>query len=540
MLHGAAVVLLVAWSMLHGACVPASRRRRGLLHPGIGSGSPRYESNGMSLTVGYAARHKITTTIYKYGNGVNPIHASHPDDPRPARRRQSWKALQATLFLMPSASSFSCAFTQRWMVLRLFEEGSVHYVTDGINACMDPSHIAYGVKFDYENDTAVPSGARLRLDDHGANCGFGATIAVGHLQSKDYFLYGDFEWRARIHHNPVDGGAPPSNSFTCLAAYTHDPQHNELAWCFPSANGKEVHASYWYDDVMHRSIFYVDSDLTQRLHTFKTIWRGDGADWLIDGRVVHQTRGEPGKTVPWLPMSMRIILRPNNKHPTAFLGSAVLDVEHASYTSATESSERLSPPLPPPPPPPPLPPSPTLPPSPRPPPGMPAPKPPPYSPPKPSPPSPPPRPSPPPPSPLPPPPPQPPPLPQPPSPPPLPSKPLTLAQIYVQSRADLAHSASSLLQRQGPMLLLIGAGVTAPCCLLLACLCALQATFRRRRRNDRANDYVRQGQRRRHGNEHHGSSRGSHLRGSRGSRSGWSSSSKYERVAGHDRGGGRR
>ena len=209
----------------------------------------------------------------------------------------------------------------------------MHYVTDGINACMDPSHIAYGVKFDYENDTAVPSGARLRLDDHGANCGFGATIAVGHLQSKDYFLYGDFEWRARIHHNPVDGGAPPSNSFTCLAAYTHDPQHNELAWCFPSANGKEVHASYWYDDVMHRSIFYVDSDLTQRLHTFKTIWRGDGADWLIDGRVVHQTRGEPGKTVPWLPMSMRIILRPNNKHPTAFLGAQ-------SWTSSMPHTRR--------------------------------------------------------------------------------------------------------------------------------------------------------------------------------------------------------
>ena len=257
----------------------------------------------------------------------------------------------ATIAMVDTA--FQCSFSNRWLVVRQFEEGSVHYVTDGISACMDPGHIAYGVAFKYENgNSTVPTGARLTLDNVGATCGFGAQIAVGHLQSKSYYSFGDFEWRARIHHAP-DGGAPPSNSFTCLAVYTHDPAHNELAWCFPAANPREVHASYWYDDTMRRSVFFVEDDLTQHLHTYKLRWRENGVDWLIDGRVVHQTRGEPGKTVPWLPMSIRIILRPVNKHPTAFLGPAQVDVEHASYVPAAQSGEELTPSLPPPPPPPP-------------------------------------------------------------------------------------------------------------------------------------------------------------------------------------------
>ena len=273
--------------------------------------------------------------------------------------------------LEPSISSYDVKFTNRWIALRVFEEGSVHYVTDGINACMDTQHISYGVPFMYEPEADHAVGARLIMDDQGAKCGWGAKIAVGHLQSAQYFSYGNFEWRVRIHHSP-DGSAPPANSFTCLAAYTHDPQHNELAWCFPANDGTEVHASYWYDATMRRAIFKVPFDLTQRLHTFTTRWRDEGVDWLIDGTVYHQTRGTPKKTIPWLAMSMRIILRPKNV-PTAYLGPAQMDIARASYVPAVQAPDDLAPPLmPPPPPPPPIAPAPP-PPPPRPPPQSPPP-----------------------------------------------------------------------------------------------------------------------------------------------------------------------
>ena len=55
-------------------------------------------------------------------------------------------------------------------------------------------------------------------------------------------------------------------------------------------------------------------DLTRALHTFTTRWRAEGIDFLIDGRVVHQTRGASARReVPWEPQSLRVILRPTNR-----------------------------------------------------------------------------------------------------------------------------------------------------------------------------------------------------------------------------------
>ena len=173
-------------------------------------------------------------------------------------------------------------------------------------------------------------------------------IAVGHLGTPQFYSYGDFSWRARIHHAP-DGSAPPPNCFTCFSVYTNYPYHNELAWCFDAADPHAAHLSHWYDAKMRRAIVRTPSDLTRGFHTFTTRWRDVGVDWLLDGQVLHQVRGTKGRSVPWEPMSLRIIIRPINK-PSYFLGDAHLDVTRVSYTPSSDASDLSS--LPPPPPPP--------------------------------------------------------------------------------------------------------------------------------------------------------------------------------------------
>ena len=237
--------------------------------------------------------------------------------------------------------------------MAIFEEGHGSLLTDGTRACMESSHLEYGVMLD---QVTGERGLRIKMDDH-PTCGNGAEIAVGHLASWATFSYGDFEWRARIHHTP-DGSAPPANSFTCLSTFVHGSlTHNELAWCFPANDGREVHMAYWYDDTMHRTAKRYRTDLTQGFHNYTIRWRDVGMDWLIDAELVHQIRGVAERTVPWEPMSIRVILRPKNV-PSVFLGAAHLELARVSYESAYSSASveslRQAPParvMPPPPPP---------------------------------------------------------------------------------------------------------------------------------------------------------------------------------------------
>ena len=183
---------------------------------------------------------------------------------------------------------------------------------------MQPNHVEYSIKLE---DGAV--GTRLTMDDRvdrmQGGCS-GTHIATGHLASYEYLSYGDYTWSARIHHSP-NGGPPPSNSFNCFSTFVSGGgrAHNELAWCFPATDekvghpdksGTEVHMSYWVDATMHRAIHTHDEDLSKAVHSYTCRWRADGIDWLIDGVVVHQTRGSGATTheIPWEPMSVRIIL----------------------------------------------------------------------------------------------------------------------------------------------------------------------------------------------------------------------------------------
>ena len=184
--------------------------------------------------------------------------------------------------------AFTVDFSSRGAAQAIFEEGSGSLLTDGTRACMETSHLAYGATL-----SNGEVGLRLTMDGSGMTCGKGSEIAVGHLASWKAYTYGDFEWRARIHHAP-DGGRPPSNSFTCFSTFIHGTQvHNELAWCFPANDGTEVHMSYWYDDGMHRKAIRLKTDLTKGVHSYATRWREVGIDWLIDGQLVHSVRGTP-------------------------------------------------------------------------------------------------------------------------------------------------------------------------------------------------------------------------------------------------------
>jgi len=248
---------------------------------------------------------------------------------------------------MAQSGAFSIDFSSRAAALAVFEEGAGSLTTGGALACMRPDHVQYNVPI---TPSLTPSGtwqrrsgARLLLDGQGvAACGSGVQIAVGHLGSRAFFSYGDVRWVARIHHAP-DGGAPPPNAFTCFSTYQHGggasawaEAHNEAAWCFDGLDRFGVHLSYWVDEKMHRTILRRDDDLTRGLHTFTTRWRPQGIDWLIDDRVVHQTRGEARRGVPWEPQSVRIILRPTNK-PSVLRGNAVVELASVSYTPAYAS-----------------------------------------------------------------------------------------------------------------------------------------------------------------------------------------------------------
>lgn len=255
-----------------------------------------------------------------------------------------WTRLLRRLQAPPSARGFSIDFSSRSAALAVFEEGVGSLTTGGALACMRIDHVQYDAPITPSLTPAGTwqrrSGARLLLDGQGvAACGNGVQIAVGHLGSRAFYSFGDFTWVARIHHSP-DGGAPPPNSFTCFSTYQHGggasawaEAHNEAAWCFDGLDRFGVHLSFWVDEKMHRTILRRDDDLTRGLHTYTTRWRPQGIDWLIDDRVVHQTRGEARQGVPWEPQSVRIILRPTNR-PSVLRGNAVVELASVSYTPA--------------------------------------------------------------------------------------------------------------------------------------------------------------------------------------------------------------
>ena len=83
-----------------------------------------------------------------------------------------------------SGGAFDVDFSSRDAAVAIFEEGTGSLLTDGSRACMEPSHLAYGVPLD--GGEAGETGVRLTMDGEGVTCGHDAEIAVGHLASWKY------------------------------------------------------------------------------------------------------------------------------------------------------------------------------------------------------------------------------------------------------------------------------------------------------------------------------------------------------------------
>ena len=124
------------------------------------------------------------------------------------------------------------------------------------------------------------------MDGEGVSVAFRNCRRPIEAAKSEILLSGDEGFAPRVHQGP-NGGKPPSGPFGCFSTFVHGTlPHNELAWCFPSNDGKEVHV-YWYDDEMHQKYIRVGLDLSAGVHTYTTRWREVGIDWLIDDMSMH-------------------------------------------------------------------------------------------------------------------------------------------------------------------------------------------------------------------------------------------------------------
>jgi len=230
----------------------------------------------------------------------------------------------------PESQPFNLTFISRKAAVAVFQEGNGTLRTGGSLACERTDHLL----FDHPLGTSGERGLQVRMDNIGADCQQDAEISTGHLAATLYVTYGDFATRARIGHAP-DGGHAPSNTFTCFSAYTDRP-HNEIALCWPATTPTVLHLGYWVGwdgDKEHFTEIDLGFDATAALHDYRISWRPTSIAVFVDGVKVAHSQGRAGVngTIPWRPLSTRVILRPKDG---TFLGPAAFDVARASYAPA--------------------------------------------------------------------------------------------------------------------------------------------------------------------------------------------------------------
>jgi len=84
---------------------------------------------------------------------------------------------------------------------------------------------------------------------------------------------------------------------------------------------------------MHRVQRKVKVDMSSTFLKYEVEWYPSYIKWLVDGKVLHITKGTEGKSIPYHPGTQMLILRPNvmiYEGPTAF------DIAMIKYTPPTE------------------------------------------------------------------------------------------------------------------------------------------------------------------------------------------------------------
>jgi len=84
---------------------------------------------------------------------------------------------------------------------------------------------------------------------------------------------------------------------------------------------------------MHRVQKKVEVDMSSAFLMYEVEWYPSYIKWLVNGEVLHKTKGTAGETIPYFPGTQLLILRPNleiYEGPTAF------DIAMIKYTPPTE------------------------------------------------------------------------------------------------------------------------------------------------------------------------------------------------------------
>ncbi len=147
-----------------------------------------------------------------------------------------------------------------------------------------------------KNDTGwlaknvVFSGGKMRisLTDEGAS---GRSYASGEYQSRRFYGYGRFE--ARIKAAKAPGAV--TGFFTYTGPTFDGAPHDEIDFEFLGRSPRQVQINYFTDGVGgHDTMIDLGFDASEDFHSYAFEWRPDSIRWFVDGRLVHEERGERG------------------------------------------------------------------------------------------------------------------------------------------------------------------------------------------------------------------------------------------------------
>ena len=202
------------------------------------------------------------------------------------------------------------------------QQSDIEHCSDGACCQMRPDHLLYG----QPGLTALMNQSPCNTT---GGCG-AAKWAAGHLRTNALVSYGTWSVVARIAHSPGGGPTPPF-AFTCFGGYVGSPAHNEISMCWEGSSQGTLGAAFWYSNAEHKTSLPLGFDASLDFHNYTVSWTPSAIQWGVDGKVLHTDTGAAGKTIPWEPMALTVIIRPRE---LAYSGDAELSIRSFSYTSA--------------------------------------------------------------------------------------------------------------------------------------------------------------------------------------------------------------
>ncbi len=119
----------------------------------------------------------------------------------------------------------------------------------------------------------------------------GRPFAGGEYQTRAFYHYGRYE--ARIKSVAREGLVTSFFTYTG-PTFDGDP-HHEIDFEFLGRAPHQVQLNYYTDGVgKHETHIDLGFDASKEFHTYAFEWRPDSIRWFVDGRLVHEERGDRG------------------------------------------------------------------------------------------------------------------------------------------------------------------------------------------------------------------------------------------------------